>query len=149
MQTYIYGNTVRKEQSTSYIDIQEDRKEFIRYQRELRVISLRYVLLLTFSAFFLLFTCVSYLKLQTDVYNQSQTVSNMESTLLYIKEDNSARSTSIMSGINLVEIKDKAMNEFGMIYPIEGQIIEYESGNADMVRQYHEIPESGIIVGSN
>ena len=36
-------------------------------------------------------------------------------------------------------------NDLGMVYAAKGSVVEYESPAEDYVKQYNEIPESGIL----
>ena len=47
----------------------------------------------------------------------------------------------INSNINLEEIKQVAIGEFGMVYAEEGQIVFYENEGSDYVRQIADIPK--------
>ena len=50
--------------------------------------------------------------------------------------------------MNLKEIKDRAMNDMGMVYASEGTVIEYDSPTGSYVKQYSDIPEDGILAQS-
>ena len=50
--------------------------------------------------------------------------------------------------VNLEEIRDKAMNEMGMVYESQGPVIEYESPASGYVKQYDSIPEDGVLAQS-
>jgi hypothetical protein len=47
--------------------------------------------------------------------------------------------------MNLEVIRDKAMNELGMVYAEAGQVIEYQNPANHLITQYANIPESGIV----
>ena len=38
-------------------------------------------------------------------------------------------------------VKDEAMNELGMVYPSQDQIVYYKIDRSDFMSQYGEIPE--------
>ena len=42
----------------------------------------------------------------------------------------------------------KAMNELGMVYAANGNVVEYDSPTSDYVKQYNEIPSDGILAKS-
>ena len=47
------------------------------------------------------------------------------------------------------EIREKAMNELGMVYATSDQVIEYDSPSGDYVKQYEGIPEDGVLAQSD
>ena len=54
-----------------------------------------------------------------------------------------------MNSMNLEQIRDIAINEFGMVYAEEDQIIKYQRPNGSAVTQFAGIPDSGIIASSD
>ena len=40
------------------------------------------------------------------------------------------------------------MNELGMVYAANGNVVEYDSPTSDYVKQYNEIPSDGILAKS-
>lgn len=84
--------------------------------------------------------CVHFLKLTAEVTEQKSTVAAKEIELNELKTDNDAYYSDIMTGVDLDEIRDKAINELGMEYASEEQIKYYKSGNNNYVRQYQDVP---------
>ena len=50
--------------------------------------------------------------------------------------------------MNLETVRNRAMNEMGMVYEAQGTVIEYDSPTSDYVKQYSDIPESGVLAKS-
>lgn len=89
-------------------------------------------------------TCVvliSYIGLQSAITGHINNISRLESELNDLKLSNDELYTKIMSGVDLEEIKRIAVNELGMKYAREGQVITYSGEGSDYVRQYSDIPE--------
>ncbi len=103
-------------------------------------INLGYVAFLTAAAVATLFVCVRFLKLQAESTAYLKTVTSLESQLATLKMDNDADYERTISSVDLDEIKDIAINELGMVYADEGQVITYDSQSGDYVRQYEEVP---------
>ena len=61
--------------------------------------------------------------------------------MAYVNLANDETYTKIMSSIDLEEIKRIAVNELGMKYAKEGQVVEYTGEGNDYVRQYGALPE--------
>jgi len=99
---------------------------------------------ISFMVAALLVVCVvliGYIKLQSDITNRITHISEMESELNELKLANDETYTKIMSSVDLEEIKRIAINELGMRYAGEGQVITYSGEGSDYVRQYDEIPD--------
>lgn len=92
---------------------------------------------------FVIVCCVlmSYIKLQSDITNHITSISKLESQLNEMRLANDETYTKIMSSVDLEEIKRIAVNELGMKYAKEGQVIEYTGEGNDYVRQYSDIPK--------
>ncbi|MDE6221518.1 MAG: cell division protein FtsL, partial [Lachnospiraceae bacterium] len=84
---------------------------------------------------------MGYVNLQSDITNHITNISKLESQLNEMRLANDETYTKIMSSIDLEEIKRIAVNELGMKYAKEGQVIEYTGEGNDYVRQYGQIPE--------
>lgn len=88
-----------------------------------------------------LYTCVSYLKVQTNILEQNQQISKLEKNLVKIQNENLAARTELNASLDLKYIYEVATSQLGMVYPNENQVIPYESNRSDYVKQYAEIPE--------
>ena len=65
-----------------------------------------------------------------------------------IRDSNTAYNSAADS-VNLDTVKERAMNEMGMVYASEGTVVEYESPSGEYVKQYSDIPESGVLAKSS
>lgn len=152
MASYVYGNTARKVVQTDTAP-KKQQKEMSQQVRKNRSKALHmnrgYVIFLAVAATVTLFSCVQYLQLQSEITNRSKHITSMQRELASVKEENTTRYHAVMNSMNLEEVREKAMNEFGMVYAKEGQIISYQSPTSNMVTQYAEIPTSGILASSD
>lgn len=57
-----------------------------------------------------------------------------------MKLANDTKYDETMASVDLEKIKDIAINELGMVYAEQGQIINYNSQDGDYVRQYEDVP---------
>ena len=152
MASYVYGNTVRKEAQPVSPSPVRERKPSQRVQKKPNKalhMSRGYVVFLAVSAMVALFACVKYLQLQSEVTNRSKHITAMQHELADLKESNTTRYNAIVNSMNLEEIRDRAMNEFGMNYATEAQIIEYKDPTSNLMNQYADIPRSGIVASSD
>jgi hypothetical protein len=82
-----------------------------------------------------------YLTLQSDITNSIKHIAALESTLNELKMTNDENYSRINNSIDLEEIKRVAIQELGMRYAEEGQIITYNGEGRDYVRQKGDIPD--------
>lgn len=149
MASYVYGNTARKELQTVPAQPTRQKREVSqRVQKnnsKALHISRGYVLFLAAASAVALFACVQYLHLQSEVATRSRNITGMQRELAEAKEDNTARYNAIANSINLEEIRDRAMNDLGMVYVAQDQIITYKNPMSNQVTQYAGIPENGVL----
>lgn len=152
MATYVSGNVVRKE-TVSVPKQEQKQREVSQRVRTNRTKAMHmnrgYVTFLAVAAFVTLFACVQYLQLQSDITSRSKHITSLQQELSAAKEENTTKYNVIMNTMNLEEIREVAMNEFGMVYAAEDQIVTYQSPTGKAVTQYATIPGSGIIASSD
>ena len=73
--------------------------------------------------------------LQSDITNQVDAISEMESRYNNLKLANDEEYNRINSSLDLEQIKAVAIGELGMTYAREGQIVNVEDSETDYVRQ--------------
>ncbi len=150
MATYIYGNVVRKEQVQPVQPQQQ--KEVSQQVKQNRSKALHmsksYVAFLAIAAVMVLFLCVQYLQLQSELTSRSKNITALQHELADMKEANTTKYNAVMNSMNLEEVRDIAMNELGMVYASQEQIVRYQSPASNALTQYASIPESGILASS-
>lgn len=142
---YVQGNTVRA------LNVQEAVKEApkkqlshaIRKNRDKAVhMSFGYVMFLSAALFFAGFVLIGYIQLQYEMTSSVKNISNLEKQLNNLKLDNDEQYNRILSSVDLEEIKRIAIDELGMQYAGQGQIVIISGEDSDYVRQYADIPNS-------
>ncbi len=136
---YIRGTTVRKPQHT-----QDPRPVRVHRtsQKRRHHMSLGYLVFLSLAMIFVVGTLASYISLQSRVTNSSKNIAVLESQLNNLKQDNDEAYNRANGNVDLDEVKRIAIQEYGMTYATEGQIITYSDGGGnDYVRQVAPIPE--------
>ena len=145
--TYVYvdGTAVRKLQTAPE---PRERKQApaasptTRRNRERALsMNLGYVLFLTAAAVVSVFMCVNFLKLQVMETRLQKQVTSLETQLSAAILENDSNYDQVISGIDMEQVKDVAMNELGMVYAKKSQIVTYEVENSDYVRQYTDVPK--------
>lgn len=81
-----------------------------------------------------------YISLQAGNTAMVDEIASMESQLNTMKLDNDEEYSRIMSDVDMEHVKDVAMNQLGMQYAEEGQIVDVDGSGDDYVRQYEEMP---------
>ncbi|WP_051688715.1 hypothetical protein [Butyrivibrio sp. AE2032] len=138
---YIRGTTVRKPNK------KHDQRQIHVHQPSKRQkkhhMSLGYLLFLTLAMVLMVGTLASYINLQSQIKNSVKNIAALESQLNNLKQDNDEAYNRANGNVDLDEVKRIAIQEYGMTYATEGQIITYSDGGGnDYVRQIAPIPET-------
>lgn len=104
-----------------------------------------YVMFLSIAAIVALAVCVWYLQVRSELTKRSEHIAVMQEELAEAREENTTRYNSIIDSVNLEEVRDRAINELGMVYANPDQIVEYQNPVSDYVKQYEEIPKNGVL----
>ena len=101
-----------------------------------------FVVFLAVVSVAVLFCCVNYLQLKSELTGKIKTVASLETELSQIKEDNNAYESQVTSNVDLNTIKKLAIGRLVMNYPKDDQKKTYTMPSNSYVRQYQEVPES-------
>ena len=141
---YIQGSAARKLDVTREIE-QSPKKKLSNTARKNREkaehMSAGYVLFLSLALFATGCILVGYIKLQSDITNSIKNISRLETELNDLRLANDEEYNRITSRVDLEEVRRIAIQELGMQYAKEGQIVTFESENNDYVKQIAAIPE--------
>lgn len=153
---YVYGNTVRQMETAPARTPGRRQQHSERISRQVarnrnRAMSVNpaYVVFLTAAALCAVLVCIFYLNLQADVVRHSENVTSLQEELANLTEANDTRYNAAVDSVNIDTVKNKAMNEMGMVYESEGTVIEYDRPAGDYVKQYSDIPEDGVLAKSS
>lgn len=142
---YVEGTAVRKLQTREQPQERRERgrQPQIHHGRREKTqrLGLGYVLFLTAACGLTLWVCAGYLQLQADNTARVKNIAALETQLSDLKEDNDDEYNRVVTSVDLEEIRDIAINELGMVYAQEDQVVLYDSEGSDYVRQYADIPE--------
>lgn len=140
---YIDGSAVKK------IDVRREIEEAplkrtsaaVRRNREKAVhMNIGYVLFLAAALMAASVLLVGYIRLQAENSVILDSIASKESQLNSMRMENDEEYSRILSSVDLDYVKSVAINELGMRYAEEGQIIEVQVQGDDYVRQYQEMP---------
>ena len=135
---YVYGNTARalrpvEEEVKSPRKLSNKSRKNI--DRDTRM-NPGFMAFLTLAMVVTGIACVRYIKLQSEVTTYVDKIASMEIELDSIKAENDDYESRIKGAIGLENIKKRAMDDLGMSYATDDQIVIYESDGTDYVRQY-------------
>lgn len=143
-QYYVHGNTVRKADVTEEIrkrPKQKTNNNTIKKNREkAKHMSIGYVMFLCMALVATGMILIYYVGLQSDIANSVKNISKLERELNDLRVANDEEYSRITSSIDLEEIRRVAIQELGMQYATQGQIISFASESNDYVKQMAEIP---------
>lgn len=143
-QIYVQGNTARRLQAVPAVKEVPLRKVNTRVRKnreKAKHMSIGSVLSMALAMVTAAFILTRYLGLQADITNSIKHIAALESQLNELKLDNDENYSRITSDINLEEVKRVAIQELGMTYAKEGQIITFNGEGSDYVRQTGDIPD--------
>ena len=98
-----------------------------------------FVMFLTAVSVAVLFTCINFLQVKSEITASMKHVASLESELAQLKEDNDAYYSQVTSDMDISEIKKKAIGELGVKYPSENQVQTYTTEGNSYVRQYQDV----------
>ena len=149
--TYMDGNVIRHVQAVP--ERKTDRRSREQAQRRAEVsrqarrnrekalrMNVPYVSFLTAVSVATVFVCVNFLQLQSEGISYRNKIASLESQLTELKLANDNAYEEAVSSVDMEEVKRIAVNELGMTYADEGQIILYNNQEGDYIRQYAEVP---------
>ena len=134
---YIDGNTVRKIDTVREMQ-QPVRREnrAVRKNRDRALyMNLPYVLFLTMALMITGVMLIGYLQAQSNLTVSIKRVAALESQLNDMKLANDEQLERINSSLDMEEVKRIAVEELGMTYAKEGQVIIVSGEGSDYVRQ--------------
>ena len=140
-EAYVYGNTARALRPIEE-EIKSPRKLSHKTRKNIdRDTSMNpaFMLFLVLAMVVTGLACVQYIRLQTSVTGYVDKISALEIQLEEKKAENDDYESRIKGAIGLESIKKRAMDDLGMAYASDDQIVVYESEGTDYVRQFVSI----------
>ncbi|NLL72350.1 MAG: hypothetical protein GX237_02345 [Clostridiales bacterium] len=151
---YIEGSTARKRDlSYNYAlpdyDVPErERRQAPKPERQVRSrpkeltgINRGTLFVLTIAIVATLYCCIEFIMLQNDVSKMESSILTMERTLSSKKNVNDAGYEQIDMAYDLDYVYNIAVNELGMVYPNNNEVITFDKATESYVRQYGDIPD--------
>ncbi len=142
--SYVYGNTVRNIDVRRAIEeapTGEPLRTLRGEQKKAHKMHMGfvYVLFLMAAVTVMGYALISYLKLQSDIAGLSDNISYYETKLNNLTLANDDEYSKMINAVDFDEIRRIAIEELGMVYASEDQIISYVRENSDYVRQINDL----------
>lgn len=139
---YVRGTAVVKLETE--FDLEEGSQRQLsnvaRKNREKAVyMNLGYVLFLTAMMLIAGVVLIRYIQVQSEITTSIKLIAQKESELYSLQMANDEKLSRIETSVDLEEIRRIAINELGMTYAKEGQIVTIPNEGSDYVRQIGEI----------
>ena len=146
---YVYGSAVRQpervperapERRPVRREVERPQARPVRQARKKNQFSIPFFMFLMSTIVFCGLVLVNYVSVRSEITTSNEQITALESTLNDMRLENDEDYSRIKNGIDLNEIKMKAIGKLGMTYATEGQIVYYTEMDDDYVRQVSDIP---------
>lgn len=135
---YIYGNAARSLQEELNAPRKILSNETRKNREKAHHMNIGYILFLSGALFACAIFLIGYVQKQSELTSKIAQVSKLEKELNTLKLSNDEMYTRIQSNVNLEEIRKIAIEELGMTYAEEGQVILYQGNKKDYMHQNAE-----------
>ena len=146
---YVYGSAVRQPERTPVRqperrqaprEVERPQARPRRHTGKKSQFSIPFFMFLMCTMAFCGLVLVNYVSVRSEITASNEQITALESTLNDMRLENYEDYSRIKNGIDLNEIKMKAIGKLGMTYATEGQIVYYSEMDDDYVRQVSDIP---------
>ena len=135
---YVYGNTARALRPIEK-EVRSPRRTAAKPGRKIdrdTGMNPGFMFFMTLAMVLTGIVCVQYIRMQSSLTTYVNTISAMEIELQSLRAENDDYEKRINGAIGLENIKKRAMDELGMTYASDDQIVVYNSDGTDYVRQF-------------
>ncbi len=141
--SYIEGNTVRVIDPVKEMHrpIRKVNKAVRRNRDKALYMNLPYVMFLTAALIITGIVLIGYLQTQAKLTVSIKRVASLESQLNDMRLSNDEQLARIESAVDIEKVKQIAIEELGMTYAKEGQVVIISKEGSDYVRQLSDLPE--------
>ena len=141
--SYIDGNVVRVADPVRELQRPPKKvnKSVSKNRDRAHYMNLSYVMFLSVALVVAGIIIIGYLQMQAQLTVSIKQVATLESELNDLRLSNDEKLERINSSIDMAEIKRIAVEELGMSYAKEGQVVEISGEGSDYVRQLGKLPQ--------
>lgn len=110
-------------------------------RQERNTLSIPYCIFLAAACVLTLTLGAYYLQQQALATSSQKKIASLESELAELRKVNADDLNRIETSVNLEEIRDIAINELGMVYATEENVVLYKNTSQNYVSQYGSVPQ--------
>ena len=154
-QAYVYDNIARQpEVLPVQVPVgepehrQKTSSQVLKNRRRALSMNTAYAVFLASAAIAAVVICFLYLRLQSETVSRSENITALQRELEDLTEKNDTAYQAAADSVNLNTVRDRALNELGMVYASQGRVVSYKNPTTDRVKQYNDIPENGVLAKS-
>ncbi len=103
-------------------------------------VSLLSVMITMASIGIILYMCISYIMLYSDIIMTEKEIATLESQISDLKAKNTEAYDSINSSVDLREVYKIATKKLGMVHADSNKVFSYDNKRSDRIIQYSDIP---------
>lgn len=104
-------------------------------------LSIPYCIFLAAACVLTLMLGANYLQQQALATSSQKKIAALEGELAELKKENADDLNRIETSVDLEKIRDIAINELGMVYATQDNVVLYKNTNHNYVSQYEDIPQ--------
>ena len=112
----------------------------IRNRQRAKAVNKGHVIVIAIFCCAILFSCIRYLQLQTELTLKEKQINNLRKTYSQLKKDNDAYENQIRSSVDLDIVERISIAHLGMKHPSYEEVVTYETEGTSYVRQYQDVP---------
>lgn len=142
--TEVQGNVVRKISAVPQHQERINRPVEVTHRsrrQERNTLSIPYCIFIAVACVLTLALGAYYLQQQALSTSSQKKIASLESELAELRKVNADDLNRIETSVNLEEIREIAINELGMVYATEENVVLYKNTTQNYVSQYEEVPQ--------
>lgn len=111
------------------------------HRRESETLSIPYCIFLAAACVLTLMLGAYYLQQQALATSGQKKIAALEGQLSELKKENADDLNRIETSVDLEKIRDIAINELGMVYATQDNVVLYKNTSHNYVSQYEDVPQ--------
>ncbi len=132
----LYAVPERREKKRGPVEVPRRSRKQVR-----NTLSIPYCIFLSVACVLTLTLGAYYLQQQALSTSTQKQIASLESQLAELKKVNADELNRIETSVNLEEIRDIAINELGMVYATQENVVLYKNTTQNYVSQYTDVPQ--------
>lgn len=140
---YVSGNLALKEPFECEEEFKREKRENRGKEKAKGQLNLPYIFFLSFAAAVMVMVFIQYINIKTEYTIASREKVRLCREYDALRHENNIIYHDKIAGVDYAKLKEKAVDELGMRYPVQAQIVYYTPVHKESVVQYEEIPEEG------